>query len=231
MESRFMTHQAVSRRLSCACARSHAVRLAALAAGLLIAPAAGIALDEQKGEEAAIQDCDKRLCAILLERNPQGADLKCALTKTWARSKIKKADNSKVSWGFGDARCTVEIDLSREKIVKVIGEKAGTFRVAPHTAHCVVEQDGKLEKVTAVVAPKIVFHNGKAEKIWVNLKSIDGPAAITYTVQTAAQLADTFGLFHHHMIKSINRYIERHCPTTQAVAAKPAPSAKEKAGK
>src|SRR5215468_6887013 len=92
--------------------------IAVLLAALLATPAA-IALDEQKGEEAAIQDCDKRLCAILLERNPQGGDLKCALTKTWARSKIKEADSNKVSWGFGDARCTVEINLSREKMVAV----------------------------------------------------------------------------------------------------------------
>jgi hypothetical protein len=204
-------------------ARSCAVLLVAF----LAAPAA-MAMEEQKGEETAIQDCDKRLCAILLERNPQGGDLKCALTKTWARSKIKEADSNKVSWGFGDARCTVEIKLSREKMVAVLGEAGGTFRIADHTAHCVVEQDGKLEKVTAVVAPKIVFRSGRAEKIWVNLKSVDGPSSITYTVQTAAQLADTFGLFHRQMIKSINRYIERHCPTTQAVAAKPAP---DKSGK
>ncbi|HEY7548297.1 MAG TPA: hypothetical protein VH913_02135, partial [Hyphomicrobiaceae bacterium] len=211
-------------------ARRPALGLAVLAAGLLAVPAA-LALEEQKGEAAAITDCDKRLCALLLERNPQGGDLKCALTKTWAKSKIKEADNSKVSWGFGDARCSVEINLNRAKIVSVLGEEAGTYRIAPHTAHCVVEQDGKAEKVTAVVAPKIVFRNGRAEKIWINLKSIDGPSSITYTVQTAAQLADTFGLFHRRMIKSINRYIERHCPTTQAVAATPAPAKKEKAGK
>jgi hypothetical protein len=52
----------------------------------------------------------------------------------------------------------------------------------------------------------------------VRLKSVDGPASITLTAQTAAQLADTFGLFHRQMIRSVNRYIERHCPTTQAVA-------------
>lgn len=206
-----------------------ALGCAVLLAALPAVPAA-TALEDQKGEEAAIQDCDKRLCAILLERNPQGADLQCALTKTWAKSKIKEADNSKVSWGFGDARCTVDISLSREKMVAVLGEEGGTFRIAAHTAHCVVEQDGKLEKVTAVVAPKIVFRNGRAEKIWVNLKSIDGPSSITFTVQTAAQLADTFGVFHRQMLKGINRYIERHCPTTQAVAAKP-PAPKDKAAK
>jgi hypothetical protein len=78
--------------------------------------------------------------------------------------------------------------------------------------------------VTAVVAPKIEFRNGRAEKIWFRLKSVEGPAAITFTVETAAQLADTFGLFHRRMVKNVNRYIERHCPTTQAVAAKPPPA-------
>jgi hypothetical protein len=213
-------------------ARGVTVLMAAVVPAAVVAAPEAMAMEEQKGEEAAIQDCDKRLCSMLLERNPQGADLKCALTKTWAKSKIKEADSNKVSWGFGDARCTVEINLSREKMVAVLGEEGGTFRFAAHTAHCVVEQDGKLEKLTAVVAPKIVFRNGRAEKIWVNLRSIEGPSSITYTVQTAAQLADTFGLFHRQMIKSINRYIERHCPTTQAVASKPpSPAAKDKTAK
>jgi hypothetical protein len=200
-----------------------------LAVALLCAPAA-MALEEQKGEEAAISDCDKRLCAILLDKNPQGPDLKCALTKTWATSKIKEADSSRLSWGFGDARCTVEINLSRQNLVAAMSAEHATFRVPSHTAKCVVEQDGKLEKVTAVLAPKIEFRNGRADKVWVRLKSVDGPASITLTVQTAAQLADTFGVFHRQMIKSINRYIERHCPKTREVAASP-PAAKDKAAK
>jgi hypothetical protein len=200
-----------------------------LAVGLLSGPAA-MALEEQKGEEGAIRECDRHLCSILLEKNPQGADLKCGLTKTWAKSKIKEADSDKLSWGFGDARCSVDIDLNREKLVAIMSDERVVLRVPKHTAHCVVEESGTLEKVTAVVAPKIEFRNGKAEKIWIRLKSIDGPGSITYTVQTAAQLADTFGLFHRQMIKGINRYIERHCPKTLEVASKP-PASKDKTSK
>ena len=58
-----------------------------------------------------------------------------------------------------------------------------------------VEQDGKLQKVTATLSPKIYFKDGKAEKIWVNLTNVEGPAGIKATLQTAAQLADTLGLF------------------------------------
>ncbi len=206
-----------------------ALGLVAVAGAFTMAPTAR-ALDEGSGEQAAIADCDRRLCSILLQKNPNGGDLRCAITKTWAKSRIKEADSAKVSWGFGDARCSIDLNLSRERLIAVMDEGKGTYRFAPHTANCVVEQDGKLQKVTAVLAPKIVFRDGRAYKIWVNLKSLDGPSSITFTVQTAAQLADTWGLFHRQMLKGINRYIERHCPTTQAAAATP-PAAKGKTGK
>jgi hypothetical protein len=214
--------------LRAASAPLSALALAMLAA-TLAAPAA-TALDEQPGEEAAIQECDKRLCAILLEKNPQGPDLACRLSKTWSRAQIKEADSQKLSWGFGDARCTVEINLSRDRLVAVMTGERTTFHVTRHIAHCVVEQDGKLEKVKAVLAPKIEFRNGKADKVWVRLKSVEGPSSITYVVETAAQLADIFGLFHRQMLKGINRYIERHCPATLSVAATP-PPAKSKTAK
>jgi hypothetical protein len=213
-----MTHEVTPRR---------AVRLlpAAAAIGILsaglLAGTAALALEEQKGEAAAIEACDKRLCAILVEKNLHGPDLKCALTKTWAKSTIKEADSKRVSWGFGDARCSMDINISRASLIEALTEKRATFHPGRLTANCVVEQDGRLEKVTAVLAPKIEFRDGKADKVWVRLKSVDGPTSVTVTVQTAAQLADTFGLFHNQMLKSINRYIQRHCPQMLDVAETP----------
>lgn len=202
----------------------HASVLATLTAAFMFQPGAQ-ALDEQREEEAAIKACDKRLCTILMQRNAKGEDLKCNLTKTWSRSTIKEADSRKLSWNFGDAQCTVDINLSRATLVSALTEERRKFRVPPHTVDCVVEQDGKLEKVKATVAPKLEFMDGKADKIWINLKDVEGPAGIKATLYTAAHLADTFGLFHKRMIKSVNRYIERHCPTAfpQLVANSPRP--------
>jgi len=211
--------------------RSSIMAMAGIALAATLAAPAALALDEQRGEEAAIKACDLRLCSILVQKTPTGSDLKCTLTKTWARSSIKEAETSKLSWGFGDARCSVDLDVSRATLVTAISGDEAKFRLPPHTANCVIEQDGKLEKVTAVVSPKIVFKNGKAEQVWVNLKSVEGPAAIELTVKTAAYLADTLGLFHKRMIKQINRYIERHCPEALAEAAKEKDKAKGKAKK
>jgi hypothetical protein len=225
-----MTHQVTHHAGRTRSAGFSRLRLGALMAVLIGAPAA-MALDKQKGEEAAIKDCDRRLCTILLEKDAKGADLKCALTKTWDRAKIKEAESQQVSWGFGDARCSVDLNLSGEKLVEAMTAPHVVVRVPHHTANCVVEQDGKPEKVTAVVAPKIEFRNGRADKIWIRLKSVDGPTAITLTVTTAAQLADSLGLFHRQMIRGINRYIERHCPKTLDKTLDVAATPKDKASK
>jgi hypothetical protein len=224
-----MTHQAMPRRVGRLLPAAVAIGVgAAVLTGVLGAPAA-LALEEQKGEAAAIEACDKRLCSILVGKSLQGPDLKCALTKTWARSTIKEADTRQASWGFGDARCSVDIDIARAKLIEALTGDRATFHAGRLTANCVVEQDGKLEKVTAVVAPKIEFRGGKADKVWVRLKSVDGPASVTLTLQTAAQLADTLGIFHRQMIKSINRYIGRHCPKTlDAVETATKPKTKDK---
>jgi len=188
---------------------------AALIAAALPAQRAA-ALDEGPGEAKAIAACDERLCRMLLQRSPTGEDLKCRLSKTWARTTIKEADQQQLSWGFGDARCSVDINIARAAVIAAIssGGKPAKLWVPAHTANCVVEHNGRLEPVTATLAPKIVFKDGKAEKVWVNLVRVDGPESIKATLTAAAQLSDNVGLFHHALVKAINRYIYRHCPKT-----------------
>jgi hypothetical protein len=176
----------------------------------MIAATPAWALDEQKGEQAAIDACEKKLCTMLLQKNPKGDDLKCELTKTWVKSTIKEAENGSVTWGYGDARCTVDLNVTRAAVISAVSGAKYTYEVPMHTANCVVEQDGQVSRVTAKLSPKIVFRDGKAEKIWINLKDVDGPGSIKATIWTAARLAD-IGLFHRQMIKATNKFIERGC--------------------
>ena len=201
-----MTHKSVP-----AVARWTLIGAALLAVALAASPAR--ALEEQKGEQAALDACDERLCRMLQQKTPTGEDLKCRLTKTWARSTIKEADRTELTWGFGDARCSVALDISRASIVAAVTSTAPyKFWVPPHTADCVIEQDGQLKSIKATVAPKIVFKGGRAEKIWINLTHIDGPSSITGWLSAGAQLSDSVGIFHRAMVKSVNGYIYKHCP-------------------
>ena len=170
------------------------------------------ALEPVPGEAKALEDCDRRLCTILLKKDVKGDDLKCDLTKTWARSTIKGADSPGLTWGFGDARCVVHLHITRALLVTALTAKAYKLWVPPHTAECVVEQSGQMKTIKATLAPKIEFKNGRVEKIWINLQGMEGTSSITGLLSAGATLVDSTGLFHSQMIKEANKYIYTQCP-------------------
>ena len=177
-------------------------------------------MEEGAGEKKALDACDRKLCAVLVEKNPRGEDLKCNLTKTWAKATIKSAETQTTKWGFGDARCTVQLSMSRAELVAALTSPEYKLKAPPHTVDCLIEEEGGAKPIKATLAPKIEFKNGKAEKVRINLQKIDGPFAITGVLSAAASLEDRIGLFHRSMVKSVNRYIEKHCVNLLATAAK-----------
>jgi hypothetical protein len=199
--------------------RLWAVPLCALALDFSC-PSRAEALEEQAGEKRALDACDRKLCAMLVEKKAAGEDLKCNLTKTWAKATIKSAETQATKWGFGDARCTVQLHMSRAELVGALTAPEYKLKAAPHTVDCVVEEDGGAKPIKATLAPKIEFRNGKAEKVRINLQKIDGPLAVTSVLSAAATLEDRLGLFHRSMVKSVNRYIEKHCVNLLSSAAK-----------
>ncbi len=194
------------------------LRLGTLVLGLSAVPGAE-ALEEQAGEKRALEACDRKLCTMLVEKNPVGEDLKCSLTKTWAKATIKSAETQATKWGFGDARCTVHLNMSRAELVGALTSPEYKLKAPVHTVDCLVEEDGTTKPIKASLAPKIEFRNGRAEKIRINLQKIEGPFAITSVLSAAAALEDRIGLFHRPMLKSVNRYIEKHCQNLLATAA------------
>jgi hypothetical protein len=193
------------------------------AAGL--APAA--ALEATDAETAALKSCEQKICAMALSKKPSGDDLKCALSKTWDKDTLKKGESKSVKWGFGDARCTVDLDVKREDVILALTKKEHTVEIPPHTVHCTVERDGEPKPVTAKLAPKLIFKDGKADKIWINLSDIDGPANVKATVWMAANLEDTVGIFHKPMIKSVNKFLYQKCAQRYFADGRPKPDPKE----
>jgi hypothetical protein len=179
------------------------------------------ALEPASGEAAAILDCERRLCTMLQQREAKGEDLTCELSKTWVRNVIKSADQPTVKWGFGDARCSIRIQISRAQVADALTARGTDYKlwIPPHTATCLVEIDGQARTLTATLAPKLEIRDGRVEKIWVNLTHLDGPTAVKATLWTAARLADNVGIFQRPMIKSVNRFITTTCPKKYPLAA------------
>jgi hypothetical protein len=176
-------------------------------------PARTSALEEHKNEKDRLKACELKVCSLITKKIPAPGNLSCTLTKTWSRDRLKEGSASgKVSWGFGDARCTVDLSLQRSALIDALKNHEATFHFHEHLITCDIESDGEVKKVTARIAPKVQFKDGLARKIWVNLKHVEGPATMKGIAYTAAKLEDTVGIFHKPLIKAVNKMITERCP-------------------
>jgi hypothetical protein len=202
-----------------------------LSAGILTVVAAassGQALEEPPGEAEELKACEKRVCTMILEKNPKGDDLKCDVQKTWAKSTLEGGESKGVSWGFGDARCKANIKLERADIVAALTLPKHTIRIPTQQVNCVIEREGEVKPLTLKLAPKLTFKKGKADKVWINLESIEGPTDVKSTIWTAAKLEDTIGIFHRPMLKSIDKFVHKQCAKRYGPGAKPETAEKKR---
>lgn len=192
--------------------------VAAIAGVLTFASAPVSALEEAKDEKDKIKACEVTLCSLVTKKAPNNGDFACALSKTWTRDKIKEGSASgRVSWGFGDARCSVDLKVPRAAIVAALQSPKGELQIPEHTVHCDVEQEKKdVKPVKLKLAPKLTFKDGKAVTALVNLKEVDGPGSIRGLAFTMAKLEDSLGIFHKSMLKAINKQLHEKCPAVAA---------------
>lgn len=208
-----MSEQAVDRGLAAARGGGRVgLVVATLLAGLALSGGGALALTPDKDEKDKLKACERKLCDIVLSKSDKGGDYACTLGKTWSQSAIETgAKKSSVSWTFGDARCSVDVGLSRAVIVSAMAKPGFTIEAPEQRITCEVERSGEKKPINAVVAPRIEFKDGKAEKAWINLKSIDAPGDIKALASTLTKLHDKAGLFHGGTIKSINRLLHKTC--------------------
>ena len=188
------------------------VVVAVLLVSLVLSPSVR-ALEELPNEKEKLHACEKSFCSMVLLKEEKGADLSCKLTKTWAKTDIKEGSKkkSRISWGFGDARCTTDVAMTRGQILAALTRPKHTIMLNKQEVNCIVERSDGEHKVRAVLSPKIKFEKGRADKVWINLKELEGPDDIKGTVWATAQIEDTLGLFHGAMIKGINKFVHRKC--------------------
>lgn len=177
------------------------------------------AFDKPEDERAVLKACEKRLCEMIVKKEASGDDLVCALSKTWAKSSIKGGIEKKsLSWGFGDARCSVNLTAKRDAIIGAVTRPEHALEFTPHTVKCEVERENEVTPINITLAPKVTFKAGKADQAWLNVTEIEAPTAVKGAIWTAAQLEDTFGLFQSDMISEINEFIGEKCPKALAGA-------------
>lgn len=184
--------------------------LATIAA--VTAAGSAIALEAIPDEKEKLKACEKSICTMILTKDATGDDLTCAISKTWAKDKISKGAKEKsIDWGFGDARCSLGLEVERATIVKSLTEKTHDLVMPEHTVKCEIERGEEVTPINVALAPKVTFKDGKAHKAWLNIGKIEAPAVVKGAIWTAAKLEDNFGLFHGDIIEEINDFVHKEC--------------------
>jgi hypothetical protein len=192
------------------------IRFAAMAAIALALSngmaAAVLALEPAADEKDKLETCERDLCTILVKRDT-GADLQCAMQKTWAGNKIKQGvEEKKLSWSLGDLRCSVRLEARRQDMLDALTKPQFEWKLAPHSVRCEVERQKEIVPISVSLAPKIQFKDGKAAKVWLGIGEIQAPSVVKGAIWTAAQLEDTFGVVHGDLVKEINKFVYERCP-------------------
>ncbi len=182
------------------------------AAMLLLTTVPALALEVPADEKDKLKACEKDICAIILKKEATGADLACALSKTWAKDTIKEGIEAKsIDWSLGDARCSVDLSVKREILLKALTEPTYELVIPEHKISCAVEREGEVTDIELSLAPKLSFEAGKAMSASLGIGNIEAPSVLKGAIWTVAKLEETFGLFQGQLVSEINEFVLEKC--------------------
>ncbi len=169
----------------------------------------------QLAETERLEQCDRDLCAIALHPREAGAPLRCDLTKTWYKDEIHTAWSKKrVPWPFGDAQCSLKLDVDRALLAGAVTNKKYTLKSPTLPVKCEVDRKGTRYPLAVTLTPEVEFKDGKATLVLLNVEKIKANAVIKSVVWTASKMESSFGVFQKDLLKGINEYITEYCRET-----------------
>lgn len=188
-----------------------ATAISGMVFGIVVGFSPASALTPDAGETDRLKACEKSFCEAVVKKGA-GADLACGLSKTWMKSFIKEGvEKKKLSWSYGDARCTLDVKLGRATVVDALSKPEHVLDFGQNVVKCVIENDKEMIPINITMAPKITFKDGKATKAIIGVKEIEAPAVVKGALWTVATVEDNIGIFHNDMLKNINEFIGPKC--------------------
>jgi hypothetical protein len=208
-----------------------AVMLAALASVLALLPAGGVRAEAPKAEakvsppltEAEIKEkearkaCKVAICAAFRTRKAEGGDIACNVIKTWRKETISEMiSKAKVSWPWGPVRCTTDIKLKRETLIKAMTEDKYEAKIDQHQVACEVEREKGNAQINFDFKPTVTFEKGKATKAALHWGKIEAPTLVKGAMWTATATDNTFNVLQGSLVKDINDFITAKCDEVKA---------------
>jgi hypothetical protein len=187
-------------------------RLSSLSFMIVALMACAVPASAQMSELEQIQQCNRDLCSILRAPSTDGRPLQCDLSRTFYKEQIDKALRpKKLGWIFGDANCTLKLDVPRAMLAKAMTEDRYTLKVPEQPAACDVDYNGTRYPVKVTMAPEIAFRNGRARSVTLGVRDIDANLVIKAALWSAFKLQSSMGLYQDDFVRAVNRYVDRDC--------------------
>ncbi len=171
---------------------------------------------DEIAEHAARKGCKIKICSAFLLKQP-GDDVSCNVVKSWRKSQLNTMiEKARVSWPWGSVKCTADIKLPREQMIKAMDEPKFELKLEKHTVSCVVEREKEPATIKFSFAPQVKFEGGKAKKASLNWGKIEAPTLIKGAMWTATATDNTFGVLQSTLVEDINEFIGSKCPAIKS---------------
>lgn len=163
-------------------------------------------------ERDKLRTCERSLCEIILTGTTTGDALSCPLQKTWVNDEISGGFGAKgLDWAFGDARCTVNLELPQDMIVKAVKEASYTLAMPKHPVSCELKSADEVTPVSFNLAPSVDFESGKATSATLNISDVEGDSVIATAIGGVGTLETWTGLFKGEIAEEVNEFIGQKC--------------------
>lgn len=168
---------------------------------------------EEKKEREMRKACKVEICAAFHNRKAEGADISCNVLKTWRKEQLTRMiQKAKVSWPWGNVRCTADIKLRRADLIKALTADKLEAKLDKHHISCVVEREkGENSDIKFDFTPKVTFEKGKAAKASITWGKIEAPALVKGAMWTATATDNTFNVLQNTLVEDINDFISNKC--------------------
>jgi len=168
---------------------------------------------EEKAEREARKDCKVRICAAFHNHKPEGGDLSCSVLKTWRKEQLDKMlSKAKVSWPWGRVKCTADIHLKRDMLIKALSQPHLEATLDTHKVVCqVARTEGGPADITFEFTPKVTFDQGKAVKAVLGWGKIEAPALVKGAMWTVTTTDNAFNVLQSTIVEDINQFTGPRC--------------------
>ncbi len=176
------------------------------------APASAPETEEEKREREGRKRCAIAVCSTLHNKKPADGQVTCNIQKTWRKETLTKIlSRGKISWPWGDLRCTSDIRLDRASLIKAMDAPEFEAQFDTYDIRCQIDSTKEKYDVTAQLRPKVTFKQGKAVKANLNWGKLEAPTLAKSALWSMTAADNTFGLLQSTAVEDINEFITTRC--------------------